>query len=147
MNQINNKPMAANMNMNNGANKNVVNGINNGAINNHMRNINISPVQQQQFQGSHSDPSEGNYSDFKSLFTGNSFLIKGRVTSKSEKKTIISKKSNKEVKLFNIVLLGKDGDQISGTFFNEEADKWYDNIKEGVVYEFKDGDIKKNDNP
>lgn len=36
--------MAANMNMNNGANKNVVNGINNGAINNHMRNINISPV-------------------------------------------------------------------------------------------------------
>ena len=51
------------------------------------------------------------------------------------------------MKLFNIVLLGKDGDQISGTFFNEEADKWYDTIKEGVVYEFKDGDIKKNDNP
>jgi hypothetical protein len=29
------------------------------------------------------DAAEGNYSDFKSLFTGNSFLIKGRVTSKS----------------------------------------------------------------
>lgn len=42
----------------------------------------------------------------------------------------------------NIELIDKDGTQITGTFFNEQADKYDEMLKENKVYLFSNGSIK-----
>ena len=44
--------------------------------------------------------------------------------------------------LFTVDLLDANGDEIRGTFFKEEADRFYDFIRKGMVYNFSGGKLR-----
>ena len=44
--------------------------------------------------------------------------------------------------MFSIELVDEGGGEIRGTFFNEECEKWYPLMEEGIVYVFSGGRIK-----
>jgi len=67
--------------------------------------------------------------------------IQARVTNKSPMRDYASKNSNPG-KVFSIELLDKDGGEIRGTFFGNEAVKFHDMIQIGKVFEISKGNIK-----
>ncbi|CAN0355303.1 unnamed protein product [Pylaiella littoralis] len=70
----------------------------------------------------------------------NRWTIKARVTRKGDMRTWSNAKG--EGRLFGIDLLDEQGSEIKGTFFKEDADKWFDVLQEGQVYSFSGGRIK-----
>eukprot|EP01017_Pseudomicrothorax_dubius_P041862 TRINITY_DN6759_c0_g1_i10.p1 TRINITY_DN6759_c0_g1~~TRINITY_DN6759_c0_g1_i10.p1 ORF type:complete len:659 (-),score=167.71 TRINITY_DN6759_c0_g1_i10:114-2090(-) len=69
------------------------------------------------------------------------WVIKGRVVSKGELRTWTNRKGSGQ--LFNIVIVDERSDEISGVFFSEAAEKFYEEIAEGDVYLFAKGQIRK----
>ena len=45
---------------------------------------------------------------------------------------------------FNVTLVDKEGSRITGSFFNDVCDKFYDSLREGGIYLFKKGIVKQN---
>jgi len=64
----------------------------------------------------------------------------GRIVTKSTIKTYPGKKSVPG-QLFSITLRGQDGSEIRGTFFNESAEKWYNELLINEVYHVSGGKI------
>jgi len=58
---------------------------------------------------------------------------------KQRSNTLITHKKNTNGCLFSIDIMDFKGVEIQCTFFNEAADKFYDQLIEGVVYEFGNG--------
>lgn len=81
------------------------------------------------------------YTPIKSL---NTFLfdwkIKGRVTKKQAKKSWKNAKGTGT--LLNIEIIDNQGIQIQATFFNDQADKYDELLKENKVYLFSNGTVK-----
>ena len=71
---------------------------------------------------------------------GYKWRIKARVVKKGEKRTWKNDKG--EGYLMNVVLMDEDGTQIQGTFFKENADKYYKMLKENSVYMMMGGLVK-----
>ena len=73
----------------------------------------------------------------------NSWMIKGRVLTKSDLRNYGGKDpSKKPGVLFNIVITDKTG-KVQATFFNEAANKFHSFLKEGEVYTFSGAEVKK----
>jgi len=68
-----------------------------------------------------------------------SWKIKARVLKKAEVKYFNNAQKNTNGCLFSIDIMDFKGVEIQCTFFNEAADKFYDQLIEGVVYEFGNG--------
>ena len=68
------------------------------------------------------------------------FSLKARVTKKSEMKEW--KNDRGSGKLFSVNIIDTYNEEISITFFKEEAEKFYGMIEEGKVYIFKNGQVK-----
>jgi hypothetical protein len=78
---------------------------------------------------------------FSTLTTFNKdFKIFGRVTTKTDLKEFNGK--NGPGKVFSITILGQDGDQISGKFFNDAVDEHYETLKKGNCYTFYKGGVR-----
>eukprot|EP00286_Rhodomonas_abbreviata_P019133 CAMPEP_0181311156 /NCGR_PEP_ID=MMETSP1101-20121128/12979_1 /TAXON_ID=46948 /ORGANISM="Rhodomonas abbreviata, Strain Caron Lab Isolate" /LENGTH=436 /DNA_ID=CAMNT_0023417853 /DNA_START=23 /DNA_END=1333 /DNA_ORIENTATION=- len=69
----------------------------------------------------------------------NGWTIQGRLTVKSAMRTY--KNARGEGRLFNIDLMDSSGD-IRGTFFNDDADKWFTTLVPNKVYKVRGGTIK-----
>lgn len=86
-------------------------------------------------------PNSGSYLSIGSLTSYiPSWEILARVVQKGAKKNWSTSKGNGV--LFNIVLKDKSGEEIRGTFFNDEAEKFYDIIDVDKVYAISGGRIK-----
>lgn len=68
------------------------------------------------------------------------WTIKARVTAKSDIKTYQNDKG--PGKLFKFDLLDESGGEISGAFFKEAVDKFYERLHVGSVYMFSGGKVK-----
>lgn len=68
-----------------------------------------------------------------------SWVIRGRVISKSDIKTWVNDKGSG--KFFKIVLADESA-KIQASFFNTGCDKFYEMIQENMVYSFSDGKLK-----
>lgn len=84
---------------------------------------------------------EQQYTPIKSL---NTFLfdwkIKARITKKHQKKQW--KNAKGQGSLLNIELLDSQGTQIQATFFNDQAEKYDEFLKENSIYLFSNGTVK-----
>jgi len=69
------------------------------------------------------------------------WLIKGRVTSKSSRRTFNSK-AGQPGKVFSVDLLDKFGGEIRASFFNDAVDKYEEVLKPGLCYVFSRGNLK-----
>mmetsp|Transcript_136154 Transcript_136154/g.379548 ORF Transcript_136154/g.379548 Transcript_136154/m.379548 type:complete len:459 (-) Transcript_136154:87-1463(-) len=68
------------------------------------------------------------------------WTIRARVTSKSTLRTF--SKGNGAGKVFHVHLLDMHGGEIRATFFNEAADKYFENMQLGKCYTFSRGSVK-----
>jgi replication factor A1 len=68
------------------------------------------------------------------------FVIKARITKKSDMKEWKNERGTG--KLFSVNIIDSFNEEISVTFFKEEAEKFYGMIEEGKVYIFKNGQVK-----
>jgi replication factor A1 len=68
-------------------------------------------------------------------------MIKGRVTSKSQRRTF-NNKSGVPGKVFSVDLLDKFGGEIRASFFNDAVDQYEDMLKTGQCYVFSRGTLK-----
>lgn len=75
-----------------------------------------------------------------------SWIIKVRITRKSEKKEYESRKDKTKGLVFNIDLVDENNDEITCTFFNEEVQKFYNILVVERVYSFEKCNIR-NSNP
>ena len=71
---------------------------------------------------------------------GGRWRIKVRVTKKGEKRSWKSEKG--QGTLLNVELIDEEGTMIQGTFFQEIADKFFDQVKENAVYLMTGGVVK-----
>ncbi|OHT09105.1 Replication protein A 70 kDa DNA-binding subunit [Tritrichomonas foetus] len=86
-------------------------------------------------------PTTGNFINISSLTMYiNSWTILARVVQKSQKKNWTNNRGSGS--LFSVTLKDKAGDEIRGTFFNEEAEKFYEEIEINHIYEITGGRIK-----
>lgn len=69
------------------------------------------------------------------------WLIKGRVTSKSARRTF-NNKAGQPGKVFSVDLLDKFGGEIRASFFNDAVDKYEDVLKQGQCFVFSRGNLK-----
>jgi len=69
------------------------------------------------------------------------WLIKGRVTSKSSRRTF-SNKAGQPGKVFSVDLLDKFGGEIRASFFNDAVDLYEEVLKVGQCYVFSRGNLK-----
>ena len=73
-----------------------------------------------------------------------SWCIKARITKKSELKNW--KNASKEGVLFNVDLVDRQNTEISCTFFNEAAKRFYPLLDQNKVYVFSNGKVQLNNN-
>jgi replication factor A1 len=76
----------------------------------------------------------------------NDWKIKARIIKKSELRKF-NKKDGGQGCLFNVVLMDDSNDRIQGTFFNETAEQFYNNLYNGKVYIVSGGNIRRVRNP
>ena len=129
-----------NISNNNNNNKNNNNSINNNNNDTSLNN-NISKTLEDQIPM---------YTSLKQLTTfSKDFIIYVRILKKSEIKTFNSnnaQNSNRQNgKLFYFIDLDIDENEMQCTCFNKAADKFFDLISEGKIYEIKGGYVKIND--
>lgn len=65
--------------------------------------------------------------------------IRARITSKGQLRTF--NRNGNEGKVFHVDLLD-DGGEIRASFFNKEADRWFDTLKVGKCFAFSNGNVK-----
>lgn len=70
----------------------------------------------------------------------NKWTIKGRITNKSQIRTWSNASGNGQ--LFSIDLLDDNDNEIRGTFFKEEVDKFYSKLEVNQIYTFSNGVVK-----
>jgi len=70
------------------------------------------------------------------------FVIKVRVTNKSEIREFKKANSMEMSKVFSVDLIDKEGNEISATFFGQSAEHWYPQIHENGVYIMREGQVK-----
>ena len=70
------------------------------------------------------------------------FLIKVRVTNKSDVREFKKNGGPEMGKLFSVDLIDKEGYEISATFFGDAVDKWFPVIFENQVYIMGGGQVK-----
>ena len=86
-------------------------------------------------------PASGNFISISSLTAYiTSWSILAKVVQKTNKRNWANNKSSGV--LFSVTLKDKSGDEIRGTFFNEEAEKFFPEIQVEHVYEITGGRIK-----
>jgi len=83
---------------------------------------------------------EDEFQPVESLAPYSPFIIKVRVTSKSDMRTF--RQGMGEGKLFTAEVIDKDGSEITCTFFGEAAEKFYPILKENGVYIMRDGNVR-----
>ena len=89
------------------------------------------------------DDSELMYTSLKQLTTfSRDFIIFVRILKKSEIKVFNTRQSGK---FFYFIVLDKDENEMQCTCFNKAADKFFNIITEGKIYEIKGGYVKIND--
>ncbi|CAN0442236.1 unnamed protein product, partial [Ectocarpus sp. 12 AP-2014] len=70
----------------------------------------------------------------------NRWTIKARITKKGDMRQWNNARGSGT--LFSVDLLDEDGSEIKGTFFKQDADKWFQILQEGQVYAFTGGKVK-----
>lgn len=69
------------------------------------------------------------------------WMIKGRVTAKSQRRTF-NNRAGQPGKVFSVDLLDKFGGEIRASFFNEAVDQFEEQLKMGQCYVFSRGSLK-----
>ena len=69
------------------------------------------------------------------------FCIYAKIQTKSNIREF-KKAGGEDGKVFSVILIDEDGNDIEGVFFGDAADKFHPFLKAGITYNFQEGKIK-----
>ena len=115
--------------------------------------LNIISLQPREMCGKVGTPTPLKNSFLNDIYTPisalSSFLpdwtIRAKVSHKSELTEYQSKKTGRSERLLSVVLVDSEKNQISGCFFAEAAEKYFNIIEEGKIYLFSNGTVALNE--